>query len=191
METHNEATLARFPGDEDDGVLAERVLCGDDAAFTRLVERYHGKLFRLVRGIVGDWHRSEDVCQEVFTIVFRKLGGFRGRSRLSTWVYRIAVNAALKARRKRYLPEVSSLSAVPPSADPRFRRIESDEVLQKLLAPLPENLRVAVVLRDQMGLNYEEMASVLGCSRGAVEQRLHRAMVALREIWKEADWTER
>ena len=67
------------------------------------------------------------------------------------------------------------------------RELEGDEVFRKLLAPLPEKLRIVVVLRDQVGLNYKEMSQVLGCSRGAVEQRMHRAMVTLREIWHEAE----
>ncbi|MBI4602550.1 MAG: RNA polymerase sigma factor [Planctomycetes bacterium] len=177
---------------ETDRELLELALRGDEAAFARLVERHQDKIFRLVRGILGDWHRSEDVCQEVFTALYRRLGAFRHEARLSTWLYRVAVNGALKARKRWRRSEAVSLDAVfevagPPAAagggDPAF---EGEEVLERLLAPLPEKLRVAVVLREKGGLSYEEIARVLGCTRGAVEQRLHRAMVLLRGVWKES-----
>ncbi len=185
---------------EDDRELCERVMRGDESAFTRLVEKHHAKVFRLVRGILGDWHQSEDVCQEVFITLYRKLSSFRHDSLLSTWIYRVAVNASLKARKRWRARGAESLDGdllslargLPAPGDPGPRSIEGGEVFQKLLAPLPEKLRAAVVLREEGGLSYDEISGVLGCSRGAVEQRLHRAMVMLREIWKEKhDWLER
>lgn len=176
------------PQETDDEKLLERILDGDGAAFSALVEKYHSRIFRLVRGIVGDWHASEDVCQEVLTIIYRKVSSFRHRSQFSTWVYRVSVNAALKARKRRKRLEAESLDlahGLPSPRDQREPELEGNEVVEKLLLPLPENLRVAVALREQGGLSYAEMAEVLGCSRGAVEQRLHRAMVLLRSIWKD------
>jgi RNA polymerase sigma factor (sigma-70 family) len=183
-----------------DSELRERLLRGDEEAFRILVARYHPRIFKLVRGILNDWHQSEDVCQEVFTTVFRRLGSFRQDASIATWIYRVAVNAALKARKRlRRLPvgglseEVMSSSQLPSRGpvsaaedlDPSLRLAE-DESFRKLLAPLPENLRVPVVLKEAGGLSYDEIAGVLGCSRGAVEQRLHRAMVQLRKVWKES-----
>jgi RNA polymerase sigma-70 factor (ECF subfamily) len=190
----NDRTLADRKRKESDEELAGRILRGDEEAFALLVERYHPRIFRLVHGILGDWHASEDVCQEIFTIVFRKLDGFRHRSLLGTWIYRVSVNAALKARKRGRNPVSDSTDVLDTLASPedsRPRNMEGGEVFRKLLQPLPENLRVAVTLREQLGLTYEEIAKVLGCSRGAVEQRLHRAMVALRQIWKKADWLDR
>jgi RNA polymerase sigma-70 factor (ECF subfamily) len=182
--------LADTEFQNDDKDLAARILRGDGDAFAKLVEMHHPKIFRLVRGILGDWHRSEDVCQEVFLSAFRNLSSFRHRSRLSTWLYRVALNAALRARRRQARSTAEPLDALrgleaPPDRD--ADRLEGDEVIRKLLAPLPDKLRIVVVLREQAGLSYEEMARVLGCSRGAVEQRLHRALVTLRQIWKDAD----
>lgn len=180
---------------DDDRRLAERILQGDGDAFAELVERHYPKIFRLVRGILGDWHGSEDVCQEVFISVFRKLSGFRHRSRLSTWLYRVALNAALRARRRKARLAAEPLEvhegSLPARDDREAVRFEGDEVFRKLLAPLPEKLRAVVVLREQVGLSYDEIAAVLGCTRGAVEQRLHRALVMLRQIWKDArgTWT--
>ena len=166
--------------------LIGRIGRGDDAAFAHLIRKYQARTFALVRGILGDWHLSEDVCQEVFTTVYRKVGAFRRDARFSTWLYRVTVNAALKARgrRRRHqdqpLEEIAQLFPATEDHPPAF---EGEETVRRLLLPLPEPLRVAVLLRETAGLSYQEMASVLGCTRGAVEQRLHRAMVQLREVW--------
>ncbi len=175
------------PISDDDGALISRILDGDVEAFQRLVEKHHAKVFRLVQGILIDWHHSEDVCQDVFTIVYRKLPGFQSRAQFSTWLYRVAVNAALKARRRWHKYEPKSLDLVRDFADrePNGVDFEGSEVFEKLLRPLPEKLRIAVVLREQGDLTYEEIARVLKCTRGAVEQRLHRAMTQVRQIWKE------
>jgi RNA polymerase sigma-70 factor (ECF subfamily) len=169
-----------------DRELVERALRGDEGAFGSLVARHHPRVFRVVRGILGDFHRSEDVCQDVFATLCRKLRSFRHEAQLSTWLYRVAVNAALKARHRHRRTELKPLDPTfgMPGEAPGPSRFEGEEVFKKLLAPLPEKLRVAVVLREQAGLSYDEMAQVLGCTLGAVEQRLQRALVQLREIWK-------
>jgi RNA polymerase sigma-70 factor (ECF subfamily) len=169
-----------------DRELVERALGGDSDAFNALVTRHHPRVFRVVRGVLGDFHRSEDVCQDVFATLYRKLQSFRHEAQLSTWLYRVAVNAALKARHRHRRTELKPLEPSLAGAGdaPEAPRFEGEEVFRKLLAPLPEKLRVAVVLREQAGLTYDEMAKVLGCTLGAVEQRLHRALVQLREIWK-------
>ena len=143
-------------------------------------------MFRLVHGILADWHHSEDVCQDVFTTVHRKLPGFQNRSQFSTWLYRVTVNAAIKARRKRRRCELLSLDLItePPGKQYGPPEFEGREVFTKLLRPIPEKLRVTVVLRELGELSYDEIAQVLNCSRGAVEQRLHRAMTQLRRIWR-------
>ncbi len=171
-----------------DPELIERILGGDAEAFRTLIERHHPKVFRLVQGILQDWHYAEDVCQDIYTTVHRKLPGFRNQSLFSTWLYRVAVNAAIKGRRRwrRYNPrplEIVGDVADRPADDPDF---EGREVFTQLLRPLPEKLRVVVVLREMNGLSYDEIASVLHCSRGAVEQRLHRAMTRLRSVWTDA-----
>lgn len=117
-----------------------------------------------------------------------KLRDFRGRSQLSTWLFRIAVNAALKARSKERSGRQLALETVGPGPvhrDGSAARLEGEELFSKLLRPLPEHLRAAVLLKEREGLSYREIAEVLGCSAGAVEQRLHRAFTRLREIWKD------
>ena len=177
------------PTAEGDLALVQRIHAGDEDAFAVLVERYGERLFRLVYGILGDWHRSEDVVQDVFLLVHRKLSGFDGRSSLLTWLYRVAVNAALKARkrahRQEHLPLVDGFD-VPLQGPGVDRNVELREIGQKLLRCLPTKLRVVVLLREWEGLRYEEIARVLRCSQGAVEQRLHRALVELRRVWRPA-----
>lgn len=192
-------------GHESDGALSDeralvrRVVDGDEDAFRLLVEFHHPRIFRLVHGILGDWQSAEDVCQEVFVTVYRHLARFDFRSSLWTWLYRIAVRAALKTRRReaRYRAGRASEAildgeaalggpAASGSSSALFaQQLEDREVVAKLLRPLPEHLRAVVWLRERDGLSYAEIADVLECSVGAVEQRLHRAYVQLRSIWKD------
>jgi RNA polymerase sigma-70 factor, ECF subfamily len=169
--------------------LIDGVLAGDAASFGLIVERYGERLFRLVHGILGDWHRSEDVVQEVFILVHRKLSGFDRRASLLTWLYRIAVNAALKARRRARRQAFSPVGEewdVRDAGPQVGRELEMKELADKLLRCLPAKLRAVVLLREWEGLTYEEISVIIGCSRGAVEQRLHRAMVELRRTWRPA-----
>ncbi len=171
-----------------DSELVARILDGDKAAFETLVELYHPRIFRLTRGIIGDYQRSEDVCQDIFVNVFLKLSSFGFRSKFSTWMYRVAVNAALKARGKAARLETASLEEAgggPAREDGAARELEGHDLVGKLLRPLPAHLRATVLLKEKEGLTYREIAKVLGCSPGAVEQRLHRAFTLLREIWKD------
>ena len=168
-----------------------RILSGDGEAFECLVESYSTRLFQVVHGILGDHQRSEDVCQEVFVKAYLKLADFRYRSRLSTWLYRIAVNTALKhrgrhARHREVLAENAAQAITRGRLvhdDPRPSEIEGADLLEKLLRPLPPHLRAVVVLKEREGLTYREISSVLDCTQGAVEQRLHRAFNVLREVW--------
>jgi len=175
------------PARTEDQELVRRILAGDEEAFEFLVREHHARLFRVVQGILGDWQRSEDALQEVFVNVHLRIGGFRHRSSLSTWLYRIAVNTALKHRTRRARHQEARLEVVgegPSDTDPHAGRFEGDELFDKLLRPLPAHLRTVVVLKEREGLSYKEIAAVLECTQGAVEQRLHRAFCTLREVWK-------
>ena len=179
-----------LPGEpcEDDRSLVARIRSGDGDAFKSLVDRYSGRLFRVVNGILNDWHRSEDVVQEVFVLVYRKLDGFDHRSSLLTWLYRIGVNTALKARkrasRQAHIPLGDNFDAPVGGGIRVGRDLELSELGEKILRCLPLKLRVVVLLREWEGLKYSEISQVLRCSRGAVEQRLHRALVELRRVWR-------
>lgn len=186
----NERTLDRNSFRDVDRETVARVLEGDEVAFEELVAKYHPRVFRLVHRIIDDWQRSEDVCQEVFVKVFLKLGDFKFRSRLSTWIFRVAVNTALRARGRAARTDFQPLEGDGPAPLSRGEAgveldLEGRDLIGKLLRPLPPHLRVAVWLKETEGLTYRELAGVLGCSEGAVEQRLHRAFRRLREIWKD------
>jgi RNA polymerase sigma-70 factor (ECF subfamily) len=182
---------AASASEDEDRELVELFLAGDSTAFERLMARHYARVFRLVRGLLGDWHLSEDACQEVFAIVYLRISGFRREARFSVWLHRIAVNAALKARRWRRSREqrIAKASLALPDRWQDAREtdfeLDAEDEIFKLLQPLPLHLRTPLVLRELAGMSYDEVRQVLRCSRGAVEQRIHRAMKLLRELWKD------
>ena len=154
------------------------------------MEKYHPKIFRLVRGIVGDWHISEDVCQEVLTIIYRKLSSFRHRSQFSTWLMRIVINAALMRRRSQRARPAVSLDDPPredelplaerfadtgPSPEQVCADNELREMLEEDLEELSPLLRSAFLLREIEGLTTEEAAKTLRVSQNTLKARLWRA----------------
>ncbi|WP_437957845.1 RNA polymerase sigma factor [Sorangium sp. So ce119] len=174
-------------------LVAARVARGDDAAFRQIVEHTRAPMYRLAARLVGDLAEAEDALQEAFVDAYRALreGRYDGRSKVETWLYRIVTNACLDAlRRRRDTPR----EAREASTEPRFDGLVSAEArvalreLDALLAALPPQERAALVLVAVEGLPAKEAAAALGCSEGAVEQRLVRARAALRarQIEKEA-----
>ena len=184
------------PSDE---VLAARAAAGDEPAFERLVLRHRGRVYQLARRLTGDEGDAHDSLQETFLQVYRKLPSFRGESRFSTWLYRVATNAALMQRRSRARRPAESLDAYLPRFDENGRHAATpdelgaacrvDELLdRKLLAEkaragierLPDLYREAFVLRDLEELETGEVAEVLGLEPATVRQRVHRARLMLR-----------
>ncbi len=180
--------------DEQD--LIRRLQAGEQAAYAEMVEQYAGRIYNLALRLMGDEAAAEDVLQETFLNAFRAIGRFEGRSRLGTWLYRIANNTALMQLRKKE-PATFSLDS-PLETDegeeiPRQffdfcclpeRDLLSDEARAEMRAAidaLPESLRVVFVLRDIEGLSTRETADTLGLSVPAVKTRLMRARLALRE----------
>ncbi len=179
---------------------------GDPDAVERLVDRYGGWVYRLARRLLGDPRDAEEVTQDVFLTVVRKIGAFRGEAAFSSWLYRIGMNAAyqrLRARRAR--PAEVSIEPLLPAFDDQGRLVgpvvdwsaqledpavaaEVREALEQGFARLPEDYRVVVVFRDVEGLSNEDVAALLGLSVSAVKSRLHRARLALRQFLSEL-WT--
>lgn len=177
-----------------DQELIAAVLAGSEAAFAGLVERYQDRIYRLVSRYTRDPGECEDLAQEVFLRVFRKLHTFQHESQFYTWVYRIAVNAAndllakASRRRLRLVDDEATLDAV---GDPRgdadapdapLERAELARITRELLDELPEKFRTVLVLREFEDLSYNEMAEVLQCRLGTVESRLFRARQRFREL---------
>ena len=162
--------------------------------FDALYERFRRPVWRLARRLTENDEEALETTQEIFLRVWRGLDGFRGDSKISTWVFQIAWNYLRAYRRKkgRQLQFVSAGSegtqetveiASDPAADPERRTaaIESVERLETALRRLPEHHRVVVWLRDGEDLSYEEIATVLDLPIGTVRSRLSRARDSLRQ----------
>ena len=187
------------PPEPDDEALARRAAAGDESAFEALVARFQGRIYRLVRRMTGSDGEAEDALQDAFLSAYRSLATFRGEAKFSTWLYRIATNAALMRNRARARRPVESLEAYAPSFDAAGRHARepadlslaarADELLdrRRLMAQalegidrLPEACRAAFVLRDLEEMPTAEVAIVLGIDAAAVRQRVHRARLLLR-----------
>jgi len=167
--------------------LIRRSKGGSREAFGQLVSRYQVPVYRVVRGILGSPSESEDVAQEVFLKGYANLAKFRGESGFFTWLYRIAVNEALRARKRRTFANADALPEVvaPPPA-PSEEDAPTLATLEKLLRKLSDEFRSIVVLRDVEGLSYSEIAETLEIPIGTVESRLFRARQELRVLWRKS-----
>jgi RNA polymerase sigma-70 factor (ECF subfamily) len=186
-----------------DSVLVERLRARDVVALETLMERHSSRVYRVAFGITRNHSEAEEVVQDVFLTLFRKVDMFEGRAALGTWLYRVAANAALIRRRgKRVELETSLEDCLPTFLDDGHREGdrawlmadwsrtpehellagEAREALAEALDRLPEHYRALVVLRDVEELSNEEVAEILGESVSSVKSRLHRARMALREI---------
>jgi RNA polymerase sigma-70 factor, ECF subfamily len=180
-----------------DAALLARLRAGDNGAFRELVREQTPLLLRVTRRLLRSEDEARDAVQDAFVAAFRGLANFRGESRLGTWLYRIAVNAALARLRARagadevsldeWLPRfVEDGHAAEPSAPwPADAGAEQAEVRARVRASidrLPETYRTIILLRDIEELTTDEAAEALGISPGAVKVRLHRARQALRTL---------
>ena len=160
---------------------------GDSAALTALVECYDGRLRRLAFHLLRDGDDLDDVLQEVYLRAFRGLPRFRGKSSLSTWLYRITYNccAARSSRRSResllaWQPEVHDLSGADPSSDPH-ESLAPAEAVKALLQGLPQEQLAAVLLVDLCGLSVRKAAELLKAPPSTVASRLRVARDRIRE----------
>lgn len=176
-----------------DQELVVRVQQGDKKAFDVLVLRYQGRVAALMTRFVKDHAEALDVTQEAFIKAYRAIGDFRGDSAFYTWLYRIAINTA-----KNYLV---AQGRRPPGADIDAEEAEQFDVsgrlsegatperlllkdelertVKRTIADLPEDLRVAITLREFEGMSYEEIAKVMSCPIGTVRSRIFRAREAI------------
>ena len=168
----------------------KRAQAGDRAAFDDLVRRYRARIYALTLHLTGSRSEADDITQDVFTRAYQQLHTFAGRSEFFTWLYRIAVNRALNARRDTARrrtsglddPRVQAAVAVDAYGDPR-RAAELRQTYARLvdaLDRLSPTLRSTVVLVALQGLSHDEAAAVLGCPSGTVAWRIHEARNQLR-----------
>ena len=171
--------------------------------FADLVETYQHKLFNTVLRMTGNQDDALDIVQDVFLKAYRSLDKFRGRAKIYTWLYRIAVNTALSFRRSAAVQMSRSSVSLDEDlrhedsesrrevADERYEASstlgnrETRQRVSEAIAGLEPELRTVVVLRDVEELNYEDIAEILEVPKGTVKSRLHRGRLALRDKLKE------
>jgi RNA polymerase sigma-70 factor, ECF subfamily len=164
-----------------DGRVIEACQQGDRAAFQLLFETYKDKVFSIaVYSSGGDRAAADDVTQQIFLKLFTAIRQFRGDSEFSTWLYRLVVNACLdeRRRRRRLLPWGETVAMRNPSEkkpqEKQYARLEVQEAVQAAIGELKPKFRLPILLKYIEGLSYDEIASVMGCSKGTVASRLNR-----------------
>ncbi|HYV62228.1 MAG TPA: sigma-70 family RNA polymerase sigma factor [Bryobacteraceae bacterium] len=158
---------------------------GDEEAFRVLFETHKDRVYSIALRYAGDSAAAMDIAQDTFLKLLSSIGQFRREASFESWLYRLVVNSCLDyhRRRRRFLPlldEALDIFRAPSeNALHDLLREEQEERVQQVVARLPEEQRIVVVLRYTEGLSYEEIADLLGCRRGTVASRLNRAHKAL------------
>ncbi len=186
------------PGPPDEAALVAGLRRGDEAAFELLVRSHGGRLLQVARRFLRE-EDARDALQETFLSAFKSIGRFDGKAKISTWLHRIVVNAALMRLRKKSTQMEESLEPLLPSflddghrVDPggawpenpeqAVGRSQVQDIVRQAIDALPENYRAVVLLRDIEELSGAETGKLLGLTANAVKVRLHRARQALREL---------
>lgn len=169
--------------------LAQRAAAGDMQAFEELFRKHRRLVYGLSLRMTQDVAEAEDITQEVFVLLFRKVGGFRGEANFTTWLHRLTVNQVLmrfrrtKSRREDSLEDDEGQPREPERpAAPKSVQLIDRIALESALAQLPPGYRAAFVLHDIEGHDHEEVARLLGCAVGTSKSQLHKARTKLRKI---------
>ncbi len=166
---------------------------GSAADFDHIVEQYSSFVYNVAFRMMGNPQDAEDVAQEAFLSAYRAFGRFRGESKVTTWLYRITVNAALMRLRKEKKARTLTRTGlddvdIPDWSDAPYRAASDSELGDRLregIDMLPDDMKAAVVLRDLEELSSAEAAEVIGISVSALKSRLHRGRVLLRKHLEE------
>jgi RNA polymerase sigma-70 factor, ECF subfamily len=170
---------------------------GDVAAFEHLYQRHCRRVYAICLRLVQNSSEAEDLTQEAFLRVFRKIGTFRGASTFSTWLHRLTLNVALMHLRKKHLHSVSldeetmrvqktrGLRNEVGNPDPSLTGLVARVNLERAVAQLTWSCRTVFVLHDIQGFMHREIARIMNCSVGTSKVRLHRARTQLRELLRE------
>ena len=171
---------------------------GDMSAFELIVLRYKDAIFSFTYHFLADYHRAQDISQETFLRVLRNAGRYKSRNSFKTWLYRIAANLCkneLRDRgRHRAVPlddptvDIEGLRGeFYTSPDEAYEKKEIRELVKNAIVSLPEDQRMAIVMREYQDLSYEEIASALNCSLGAVKSKIFRARQNIKRMLMEAE----
>jgi RNA polymerase sigma-70 factor (ECF subfamily) len=186
---------------EDEARLIERLVARDERAFSAFVRAYERRVFALVLRMIGNRAEAEDLAQEVFVQVFKAIASFRGESKLSTWVFRIAVNLCKnrgKYLRVRHAGEQDSIDAIADRTelgaakgsnvaqverpDEMMAGMQVERIVERSIMQLDPTFRECLVLRDVEELSYEEIGAITGLAEGTVKSRIHRGRAQLKEL---------
>jgi RNA polymerase sigma-70 factor, ECF subfamily len=186
--------------DEPESRLIERLVARDERAFNELVRAYERRVLTLVLRMLGNAAEAEDIAQEVFVQVFKAIGTFRGEAKLSTWIYRIAINLCknrvkyLKVRRTSEQDELGEVEERGALGGERRANVggmarpdemmsgkQVEHIVQTAILEIEPTFRECLVLRDVEELSYEQIEEITGLPIGTVKSRIHRARTQLRE----------
>ena len=175
-----------------DSDLISRAAGGDASAFQALVERHRSMVYRVAYQFAGNHHDAEDIAQEVFIKVYRSLDRFRQDAQLSSWMYRIVMNACIDHKRRQspagWAPfteetelQMANTPADGPGPEDQAYGGQLGEVLESEIARLPPGQRLVFTMRHHEGLKLSEIAGALGLAEGTVKRQLHAAVHRLRD----------
>ena len=181
------------PGDALEAGLIERAKQGDAEAFQGLYDKHKRRVYSLCLRMTSNTAEAEDLTQEAFLQLYRKIGTFRGESAFSTWLHRLSVSVVLMHLRKKSLPVVSLEETTQVSEEDTPKKDFGAEdlalagsidrlQLQKAVDDLPPGYRTIFVLHDVEGYEHNEIAAIVGCSIGNSKSQLHKARMKLRDL---------
>lgn len=181
----------------DENKLVKKAVNGDNSAFEALMEEHMGIIYNIALRMAANQDDAEDMTQEIMIKIFRSLGSFKGNSKFSTWIYRVAVNTCLdelkKKKNKKHLSLDAEISGDDgesqieikddsPSPEKLAEQNELRDMVASAVKLLSDEHRAVIVLRDIRGMSYSEIAEILGCSDGTVKSRISRARAQLKMI---------
>ncbi len=162
---------------------------GDMAAFQEIYQRHHRRVYSICLRMLQNATEAEDLTQDVFIQLYRKIGSFRGDSAFTTWLHRLTVNQVLMHFRKRNVKFEKTteegetpIQIVGGTENPRKMPVVDKIAIENAIAQLPDGYRNVFVLHDVEGYEHEEVARILGCSVGTSKSQLHKARLKLRKL---------
>ena len=193
----NEAVENISVSDATDFQLAQRAAGGDMPAFEEIYQRHHRRVYSICLRMLQNAHEAEDLTQDVFIQLYRKIGSFRGDSAFTTWLHRMTVNQVLMHFRKRGVRMETTtedgetpIQIVKGTENPNSMPVVDRIALDKAIAQLPPGYRTVFTLHDIEGHEHEEIARMLGCSVGTSKSQLHKARMKLRGLLRQQNSSE-
>jgi RNA polymerase sigma-70 factor (ECF subfamily) len=193
----NRVNVTQSPRSATEAEAIRLAQAGDASAFEHLYQLHSRRVYALCLRMVGNPSDAEDLMQEAFLQLFRKIGTFRGESAFSTWLHRMTVNVVLMRLRKKTLPAASLEETTEPdeetggprkdigAPDLRLSGAVDRVNLERSIEKLPPGYRTVFVLHDVQGFEHNEIAGIMGCSVGNSKSQLHKARTRLRELLQE------